>query len=226
VLRRLRDMHVTNIPEIVLDGSSGGRAFFVEHFIEGVRLKDTESIGAEKLAARLEWMKGFYSKTRGDAIEPRELFRRAERASKLANEFVDLTRAFDVLETCKPTEKIPSVCWHGDAYDVNFLSTKNGLVAVDFGFSKFDEPPAEPYVLVHPATLTTSPERLDLLSELAGVNPFFLAIYGNIIHLGDQLQEQEKLEENLLLTNRLREFPSRELGNIEDLLERYRESKK
>ena len=225
ILRKLHDMHVTHIPEVVLDGSCEGRAFFVERFIEGTRLKDTALSEAEKLQTLLGWMKRFYSQTRGNPIEPRELVQRAEKARELASEFIDLTEAVAVLEKTIPNDKIPGVCWHGDAFDVNFLSTKNGLVGVDFGYSEFDQTPAEPYVLVPPGTLSEHAEELDVLSSLSHVNPLFLAVYATVMHLDQRLRVQKELEDNLLLVDRLHDFPSRELGKIEILLQCYNESK-
>ena len=217
-------MHVKNIPEIVLNGSCDGRAFFVERFIEGTRLKDSTFSRSEKLRMILDWMKGFYSQTLGGTISPDEMIRRADEVTELTNGLTDLTEALSLLETCKPSiEKIPTVCWHGDAYDMNFVTTQQGIIAVDFGYAKFDEPPAEPYILVPPSALSKDAKDLDLLSVLDGVSPFFLGIYECIVRLGDELKIQRGLEENLLLVDMPHEFPSRELGKLEGLLMRYKE---
>jgi hypothetical protein len=226
ILKKLRDMRVKNVPEIVLDGSREGRAFLVERFIEGVRLKGSNFSKTENSRMRLDWMRGFYSQTLQGEIEPQELIQRADKVRELASDFADLTETLAVLESCKPVVKVPSVCWHGDADAINFLHTGDGLMAVDFGFAKFGEPPAEPYAMVSPGTLTESSKDLDLLSLLDGVSPFFLAIYANVMHLGEQLRVQAELEDNLLIVDQLREFPTRELGKIQILLRRYGDFKK
>jgi hypothetical protein len=228
-LKKIQEMRVEHVPEIVMEGSCEGRAFFVERFIEGVQLKGSNFSKTERFRMRLDWMKGFYSQTLRGEIEAQELIRRVEEVREIVSDFTDLTEVLEVLENCKPKIKIPSVCWHGDADEINFLHTRNGVVAVDFGFSKFDEPPAEPYTLVPPWTLADHAKDLDLLSSLDDVNPFFLAIYANTIYLGEQLRMQAQLEKNLLLVDRLGEFFkedfSRGLGNIQILLQRFNELK-
>jgi hypothetical protein len=224
ILNRLQEMHVKNIPEIVLSGSCDGRAFLAERFIEGTRLKDSAFSKSEKLRMILEWLKGFYSQTLGGMISPDEMIQKAGKVTEFTNGLTDLTEALSVLERCRPSvEKIPTVCWHGDAYDMNFVTSPGGIIAVDFGYAKFGEPPAEPYVLVPPSAVSNEAKDLDLLSVLDGISPFFLGIYQCIIRLGDELKIQRALEENLLLVDMPREFPSRELGKLEGLLMRYKE---
>jgi len=225
LLRRLSDMHVSGVPEIVLSGAYGGRSFLVERRVEGRRLKGSNFSSAEKLQMKLDWMKTFYSQTKGGSIRSQELVRRAEEVLNFTNEFADLTEAIAVLDKCKPTNDIPTVCIHGDADDINFLSTQSGVVAVDFALSKFDEPPCDPYSFVSAEALPQRMRQLDVLSVLEGVDPFFLAIYSNIIHLGENLRLIRNLEENLFLIDTLREFPSRELGRIDELLQCYHSSR-
>jgi hypothetical protein len=227
VLKRLREMRVERIPEVVLVGSCGARAFFVERFIEGAQLKGSNFPQAKRLSMRLDWMKGFYSQTMRGEIEPQELIRRVEKVREHVSDFTDLTEVLAALDSCKPVVKIPSVCWHGDPDEVNFLYTANGLVAVDFGFSKFDEPPAEPYTMVAPRALIERAKDLNLLSLSDGISPFFLAIYANTMHLGEQLRMQAELEKDILIVDRLGEFFkeefSRGLGNIQILVQRFNE---
>jgi hypothetical protein len=224
VLKKLKELGAKNIPELVLDGLSERRMFLVEKLIEGSPLSRSPFSGVERLHKRLSWLKGFYAETSGAGIEGRELIRRAEKVAHSVDGLADLTKALSLLETLTPETKIPTVCWHGDAYDVNFISTRSGVVAVDFSFARFDEPPAEPFALVPANTLTSNVKDLDYLSVLDRVSPFFLATYQCIIRLGDEIQLHQELEEDLLLINKLTNFPMRELGKLESLLSLYRPS--
>jgi hypothetical protein len=176
------------------------------------------------LSSALEWMRRFYSQTKNGIVEPKELIQRAEKVSKLADGFIDLTDALYVLDKSRPHAKIPAVCRHGKIAGINFILTSRDLVAVDFGFARFDEPPSEAYALVSPAKLKENTGCLDVLSVFDGVDPFFFAMYENIIRLGEELKLLHELEENLLVTNRIGYFsPLAQLGNIEKLKLYYQE---
>jgi hypothetical protein len=73
--------------------------------------------------------------------------------------------------------KIPTVCRHGDIADVNFILTNIGIVAVDFGFARFNEPlfgsRTDWFLLLK---LDADARRLDILSIFDGVAPFFFAM--------------------------------------------------
>jgi hypothetical protein len=132
--------------------------------------------------------------------------------AQLAADLENLSEATAALEGCKPTVGLPSVCWHGDVHAVNFLSVREETVAVDFGFSKFDEPPGEPYAMVTPDTLAQNAKNLDLLSRLDDVNPFFLAIYANMVDLGERLRVRMELEASVLFVDRLGPINPKALG--------------
>lgn len=199
VLKKLQDMKVQDVPEILLNGCCNGRTYFVERFLEGSLLMRAKLSGAERLSKELDWMKTFYSQTLEGTIEPRELIRRAEEVCDLASEMIDLTDALSALDKFKPSFKIPSVCRHGDITDDNFILANGRTVAIDFGCARFNEPPSEPFALVSPFVLHDESQPLDLLSALKDVNPLFLFIYENMIRLGDGLRLQKELQENLLL---------------------------
>jgi hypothetical protein len=224
VLGRLRDMRVENIPEVVFFGACEGRAYFVENFVEESAASHPPLSESEMLSNLLTWMRRFYSQTRIGTLEPQELIQRAENVSSFAEEFVDLTDAFCVLDKSKPSARIPAVCRHGDVANVNFILTSRGMVATDFGFGRFNEPPSEPYALVSPAKLRGDTKYLDVLSALDNVDPFFLAMYENIIHLGEELRMLHELEENLLVVNRIGYVASiAQIGKIEELKLNYHE---
>jgi hypothetical protein len=199
VLKKLHDMKVRDVPEIVLNGCRNGRAYFVERFLEGLPLTRIRLSRGERLSKELDWMKTFYSQTLEGTIEPRELIRRAEEVRDLASEMIDLTDALSALDKLKPATKIPSVCRHGDVTDDNFIFANGRAVAIDFACARFNEPPCEPYALVSPFVLYDDAQSLDLLSALKDINPLFLFIYENMIRLGDGLRLQEELQKNLLL---------------------------
>jgi hypothetical protein len=225
ILRKLQNMKVENIPEVILSGACDGRAYIVENFIEESLAPHPLLSGGKMLSSTLEWIRRFYSQTKSGIVEPKELIQRAERVNKLANGFIDLTDALHVLEKSEPHAKIPAVCRHGDIANVNFILTSRGMVAVNFGFARFDEPPSEPYALVSPAKLKENTRCLDVLLVFDGVDPFFFAMYENIIRLGEKLRMLHELEENLLVTNRIGYFSPRvQLENIEKLKLYYQES--
>ncbi len=221
ILSIFKDMRVRRVPEIILHGSCARRAFLVERFIDGKRLKDSNLYETEKLRMKLGWLKEFYLQTSGGEVRPQELIRRIEKVVALASDYVDLGELTAVLEQCQPEENIPSVCRHGDPNEINFLDTGGEVVAVDFDSSGFDEPPADPYMLVPPKAMIRHAKDLDVLSMLDNVSPFFLAMYANAMWLGQQLRIQSELEKNLLLVDRLSEFPFGPLSNIQDLIHSY-----
>jgi hypothetical protein len=223
ILLKLRDMRVESIPEVVLFGDCEGRAYLIENFVENSMGRHSSLSGSNVLSNTLEWMRRFYSQTKSGTLEPQILIHRAERVANLAKEFIDLTDALNVLDRSKPNAKIPAVCRHGDIDDVNFIPTNRGLVAIDFGFARFDEPPSEPYALVSPAKLEKHVKALNVLSLFDEVDPFFFAIYENIIHLGEELVMLRELGENLEVINKIGYFaPQVQVGNIEELSLYYR----
>jgi hypothetical protein len=226
VLMRLRDMQVRNIPEVVLEGSSDGRAFLVERLIQGEQLEGSRFSETEKLRLKLDWMKGLYSRTLSGELEPQELIGRVEKVREPVSESADLSEVLEVLEECKPEVNIPSVCRQGDPGDSRFLYSGNGVSAVEFGFSNFDEPPVDPYTLVQPVDLKESAKDLDLLSSLGGVNPFFLAMYANAMHLGEHLRIRAELQEHLLSVGLPPEELPSDLEKMRMLLKCYHEFKK
>jgi hypothetical protein len=226
-LNKLKSMNVKNIPEIKLFGACEGREYLIENFIDESKTSHSPLSEDEILNKILEWIGQFYSQTRNGTIEPKELVNRVQRVSASVDGFIDLTDALYVLDKSKPHTKIPAVCRHGDIADINFIPTRLGLVAVDFGFAKFNEPPSEPYALVSPVRLKGDTKFLDVLSELDGVDPFFLAIYENIIRLGEEIRMLNELEANLLVANRIGYFvPQAQLGNIEMLKLCYHEQRR
>lgn len=224
VLSKLRDMKVENIPEVVLSGACEDRAYLIENFIEKSTVPHSPLSEDKMLSDTLEWMRRFYSQTKSGTVEPKELIQRAERVSSFADGFIDLTDALHVLDQSKPSAGIPAVCRHGDIADVNFIPTSRGMVAIDFAFARFNEPPSEPYALVSPAKLKGDTKYLDVLSSFDGLDPFFFAMYENVIRLGEELRMLHELEENLLVINRIGYFvPQIQLGNIEILKLHYNE---
>ncbi|MGA2682174.1 MAG: hypothetical protein ABSF44_10295 [Candidatus Bathyarchaeia archaeon] len=224
ILLKLRDIKVENIPEVVLFGDCEGRAYLIENFIENSVTGHSSLTSGNTLSNILAFLGSFYSQTKSGTIEPQELIHRAERIANFAHGFIDLTDALYVLDKSKPKAKIPAVCRHGDIADVNFILTSHGLVAIDFGFAKFDEPPSEPYVLVSPAKLKEHARYLDVLSLFDDVDPLFFAMYENIIHLGEELAMLRELEEDLIVINKIGYFaPQAQIGNIEELKLYYQE---
>lgn len=206
VLKKLRNMGVENIPEIVLSETLEGRTFLAERFIEGQPIRSLQMSGANGFGYQLEWMKGFYAQTREGTIDSMELVRRAEEVCRMMSEFIDLTRALSELERCAPVAKIPAVCRHGDVTVDNLLVAGPKKTAVDFGFARFDEPPCEPYGMVPLFSLERDAKSLDLLSALEECNPLFFAIYENMMRVRDEFLLQQGLQDSLLLTDRMRYF--------------------
>jgi len=66
-------------------------------------------------------------------------------------------------------------------------------------------------------------KALNVLSLFDEVDPFFFAIYENIIHLGEELVMLRELGENLEVINKIGYFaPQVQVGNIEELSLYYR----
>ena len=145
-MRRLRELKVDNIPEIVLSGTSQGRAYLVENYIE--QSKNQHLTENKMLSYILEWLSKFYLQTKEGTIEPKQIVKRAEEVANLAKGFVDLTDSLYILEKSAPNIAIPAVCRHGDIADINFVLSDRGMIGIDFGFSRFNEPPSEPYEMV------------------------------------------------------------------------------
>lgn len=216
VLRKLRELKVDNIPEIVLSGKIQGRAYLVENYID--QSKNRRLTETNMLSYILDWLGKFYSQTKQGTIDPKQIVHRAEEVAKLANGFVDLTDSLYILEKSVPNIPIPAVCRHGDIADINFVFSNQGMVGIDFGFSRFNEPPSEPHALVCANKLMAAAKSVDVLSELNEINPFFFAIYENITRLGEELEMLNELEKNLSVINRIRYFvPQVQLSKIEHL---------
>jgi hypothetical protein len=222
VLRRLREMKVDNIPDIVLSGTSQGRAYLVENYIE--QSKNQRLTENKMFNCILEWLSKFYFQTKEGTIEPKQIVHRAEEVANLAKGFVDLTDSLYTLEKSAPNTAIPAVCRHGDIADNNFVLSNRGMIGIDFGFSNFNEPPSEPYAMVCANKLEGHARSLDVLSELNEINPFFFAMYENIKRLGEELEMLNELEKNLSVINRIRYFaPQVQLWKIEQLKKCYQE---
>jgi serine/threonine protein kinase len=222
VLRRLKELEVDNIPEIVLSGTSQGRAYLVENYIE--QSKNQHLTENEMFNYILEWLGKFYLQTKEGTIEPKQIVHRAEEVANLAKGFVDLTDSLYILEKSAPNTAFPAVCRHGDITENNFVLSNRGIIGIDFGFSRFNEPPSEPYAMVCANKLGETAKSLDVLSQLNKINPFFLAMYENITRLGEELEMLNELEKNLSVINRIRYFvPQVQLWKIEQLRKCYQE---
>jgi len=77
ILKKLHDMKVQGVPEIVLSGCLNGRVYFAERCLEGLNLELTKLSWAEILSKKLDWMRTFYRQTLEGTIEPCELIHRA-----------------------------------------------------------------------------------------------------------------------------------------------------
>ncbi len=230
ILGKLQNMKIDHIVEIVTSGEVDGRAFFVENFVGKSTKSQIPLSDDEKLTKMLLWLKTFYSQTRSGTVEPKELVQRIEKFHDRLGDFVDISDAIELLEKTMPCVKIPAVCRHGDFADSNLnlsnggnlIFNDSGIFAIDFSFARFNEPPSEPFALVSPAVLDRNAISLDVLSVFDGVDPFFFAMYENLIRLSEQIRTLFELESELLVIDRRRYFvkgfpPQVQIDNIKEL---------
>lgn len=196
---------VSRIPEVVLQGSFGGRVFVVQKFIEGDRIHGSRQWLEQVFNDTKDWLSELYGKAGHSEIAAEDLMKRVDGYVNVSKEYFDTADSVAIMEGRRPSGPIPTTWIHGDFWHGNMVKDHAGRIwMTDFSMAAGDEPPVDIFDLI----LDYEPDYLMSARTLApyisgfvtgDVDPMFLALYNLNRKIALKLKARKALYDEMLL---------------------------